>query len=183
VPGKSCVFIIGFSGSGKTSVGQILARYLHGRFVDLDELIEKQQLQSIADIFRERGEPFFRHLEQGAFEQSVRNARGTTVIALGGGAFENPAIRRRSSENGTTVYLSCAARELYRRLRTCRDRPLLEVKPKTGETHAKARRRKIAELLSKRLPNYRRADIICSSTRRTPAQAARLVAHRLESLW
>ena len=183
MPSSRYVFIIGFSGSGKTSVGQILARYFRGRFVDLDALIEKQQLQSIADIFRERGGPFFRHLEQGVFEQSVRNAHGTTVIALGGGAFENPAIQRRASERGTTVYLSCAARELCRRLRTCRDRPLLDVMPRPGETMAMARRRRIAELLSKRLPNYRRADIICSSTRRTPAQAARLVAHRLESLW
>ena len=77
------IVLIGFMGSGKTSVGKILARQLHKKFVDVDTVIEKEENSSINDIFDNKGEEYFRSLEQKCINE-VAQTKGQ-VIATGGG--------------------------------------------------------------------------------------------------
>ena len=176
---RQWIFLIGFSGSGKSSVGRELAKRLKCRFDDLDILIEKHAGRSIPEIFERSGENAFRKLESEALISLLaRNKAG--VVALGGGAFESKLIRSWTKAHGLTVFLSCSMRELHRRLRSSTDRPLLKVTPRAGSTVRQTALARIRTLLSKRLGNYRRADLMLSTTNRTVAQAARELARKLE---
>jgi shikimate kinase len=77
------IVLIGFMGSGKTSVGKILARQLHKKFVDVDSVIEKEQNSSINDIFKNNGEEYFRSLEQKCINELATSSG--QIIATGGG--------------------------------------------------------------------------------------------------
>ncbi|MDQ7059710.1 MAG: shikimate kinase [Sulfurimonas sp.] len=77
------IVLIGFMGSGKTSVGKILARQLHKKFMDVDTLIEKEQNASVTEIFKAKGEEYFRSLEQTCIDELAQN-KGQ-IIATGGG--------------------------------------------------------------------------------------------------
>jgi len=175
MPHTKHIFLIGFSGSGKSTLGPLLAELLKARFVDIDFQIAQKAGRSISDIFAQRGEAVFRRLEEQAVRSQLRQRGERTVLALGGGAFENPAIRKLAKAHGTVVYLSCSRREIYRRLRGKTDRPLLQVSPAAGLTPAEALRKSIARLLDRRLPRYRTADVTVSTGTRTPARAARLI--------
>ena len=86
------IYIIGFMGSGKTTIGRMLADEIGWRFADLDDDIEHTQHRSISEIFKTDGEEEFRRIEFQAIQQRVRSiCRGTpTVLALGGGAYTRP---------------------------------------------------------------------------------------------
>ncbi|MEA1879834.1 MAG: shikimate kinase [Campylobacterota bacterium] len=77
------IILIGFMGSGKTAVGKILARYLHKSFVDVDSVIEKEQGASINELFENKGEKYFRSLEQTCIN-TLTQKKGQ-IIATGGG--------------------------------------------------------------------------------------------------
>ena len=166
------ILLIGFSGSGKSTVGPLLAAKLKRKFVDVDQRIEDESGKSIAAIFKRRGEKAFRRLEEQTIAQAMENRRAS-VISLGGGAFENRAIRTITRERGLVVFLSCSRREIYRRLKDKEDRPLLDVTPSRGETVREARLAIIGRLLKKRLANYRAADLVISTTGKSPALVAR----------
>ncbi len=166
------VYLTGFSASGKSTIGPLLAKRFKARFVDIDLRIEKRWGMKISEIYRRKGERAFRKTEQEVIAEQLRTAGRNAVVALGGGALQNPEIRKLVQNDGLTVYLSCSAREIYRRLRCDTDRPMLDVKPRPGETLARARNRRIRDLLDKRRRNYLRADLTISTTSRTPSQAA-----------
>jgi shikimate kinase len=114
------VFLIGFMGAGKTSVGQVLARRLGWAFIDLDERIEHRQQKSVAAIFAEEGETAFRRAESAALQELLD--RGSPdcskglVVALGGGAFVQPANRSAIEKAGAvSVLLEAPLAELRRR--------------------------------------------------------------------
>jgi shikimate kinase len=81
---KSLIFLTGFMGSGKSTVGPILAEKFGYDFIDVDELIEKVEGQSIVDIFRERGEIYFRNIERKILRETIFKL-SKFVVALGGG--------------------------------------------------------------------------------------------------
>ena len=122
---KSNIFLIGFSGSGKSTVGKLLAKKLNCSFVDIDERIESESRKTIPDIFESDGEKAFRKLESAAVKNLFAKIAKPKVIALGGGAFENRAIRQRITENGISVWLKCSILEIYNRLRKHSERPKL----------------------------------------------------------
>ncbi|HEX8186305.1 MAG TPA: shikimate kinase, partial [Blastocatellia bacterium] len=99
------IFLVGFMGAGKTTVGRALAQQLNYGFSDLDELIEERAGISIERIFSESGEAEFRRLETEAI-QGCREYR-RTVIALGGGAYVSDRNRDLIREIGRTVWLDC----------------------------------------------------------------------------
>jgi len=165
------VYLIGFSASGKSTVGRLLAKRMKRRFMDVDSRIERQTGMKIPEIFRKQGERAFRKMEQSVVSKIYHSSDRNLVIALGGGAFQNPLIRKMVREDGVTVYLSCSAREIYRRLRLASNRPMLEVKPRAGETLARARKRCIHNLLQRRRANYLRADLKVSTTSKSPSEA------------
>src|SRR6204780_3153648 len=91
--GVRAVFLVGFMGSGKNTVGQELARRLAWDFVDLDARIEARERETIPDIFRLHGEPAFRSAETNALRDLTNSFARDSVVALGGGAFVQEANR------------------------------------------------------------------------------------------
>ena len=136
------IFLIGFMGSGKTTVGRPLAKALGLRFVDMDHHITDSQHKTIAQLFEELGEEGFRQLERDTLAEL--SAQDNTVIATGGGApcfFGNMDVMNRT---GSTIYLKVSPEGLAARLKHGRDkRPLL--RGKTDEELLEYIRRTLAE--------------------------------------
>ena len=173
------IILIGFSGSGKSTIGPLLAAKMKRRFVDIDQRIEADTGRIISEIIKRNGEKAFRRLERQTFTQVMKNSR-TTVVALGGGAFEIREIRKVAGERGIVIYLSCSRREIYRRLKDKQDRPLLDVTPSPGQTVREARLAVIGALLKKRLANYRTADLVVSTTGKSPALVSRQLLKQID---
>ena len=155
------IFLIGLSGSGKSTVGRLLAERLGRPFVDTDALIEEAAGQSIPAIFRERGEAAFRELEARALARAARS--GAAVIATGGGAPAHADARRILAE-GYAVWLAVSPAVAARRLasqETDEPRPLLAGDP----------RQRLEALLEARRDHYRRADARIDVDALTPPQA------------
>lgn len=172
------LFLIGFAGSGKTTVGRLLAKRLHVSFHDTDLLISEQTGSSVPELFANRGERVFRQLETKTLKALIRVVRSPAVVALGGGALMRLENRKLVASAGLTAYLQCAQAELYRRLRAVHDRPLLF----SHDYSATALRTKITSLLNERLDGYRTADLVISTTRRTPAEVTRELVRKLEQM-
>ena len=111
------VFLIGFMGAGKTSVGKALARRLKWKFYDLDELIENREHSSIAEIFSSAGEAAFRTIESTALMELLQLTESSdSIIALGGGAFAQEKNREIVQGPGSIiVLLEAPVEELERR--------------------------------------------------------------------
>jgi shikimate kinase len=114
----AAVFLVGFMGAGKTSVGRTLGTRLNWSFEDLDERIERLEGRRVAEIFREAGEAEFRRAEHNALRSvlSELQSGAVRIVALGGGAFvreENAALLKGAKV--ATVYLDAPVTELWRR--------------------------------------------------------------------
>ena len=110
-------------GSGKTSVGKSLSKKLNMEFGDTDSIIENKMSLSISDIFNSKGEEYFRKIEE---TESIRLVQKEGfVVALGGGAFLNDAIRKEVKKNCISVWLKVNIDELFKRTKNSRKRPLL----------------------------------------------------------
>lgn len=165
------IYLTGFMGTGKTSVGRRLARRLRRNFVDLDTHIESSTGRTIAELFS-RGQAAFRRSESQALRRTAR--RQGLVVALGGGALLSPKNRRLVADSGILVCMTCAEDRLWIRLRDdAALRPLLGSGPQ--------RRGRMRRLLAQRRGLYSQADISVSTTQRTPAQAAALITRKLKS--
>jgi len=142
------IFLVGFMGSGKSTVGRALAEELGWGFADLDEDIEKREGMSISQIFDTRGEEEFRRAETAALRERVRAIEGGRpwVIALGGGAFLSEEHFEMVSNNGVTVWLDCPFSTVERRLAGYGHRPLARDP------------QKLRELFAVRRQGYERAD-------------------------
>ena len=142
------IYLTGYRGSGKTSVGVLIAKELHLPLIDLDEKIEADAGKPISEIFREGGEPMFRNLESEALREV--SAGAPSVISLGGGAIIREENRDRIRESGICLWLDGAAESLARRIRgdqsTAERRPSLTSHGLIDE---------IAILLRQRRPWYR----------------------------
>ena len=115
------VFLVGFMGAGKTSVGRALSRRLGWRFEDLDDRIQAREGRSVSEIFQQSGEAGFRQAERAALAELLElQQNGTELIAaLGGGAFAQKAIADLLAESGAmTVFLDALPEELWRRCGT-----------------------------------------------------------------
>jgi 3-dehydroquinate dehydratase type I len=119
---RAAVFLVGFMGAGKTTVGHIMAERLGQPFVDSDVLIEQRLGRDIRDIFRAEGEPYFRQLEHETVAGLVRGR--DAVIALGGGAVEDPRSRA-VLRNAKVVYLRVSYDEALARVKSDEFRPML----------------------------------------------------------
>lgn len=120
------IYLVGFMGSGKSTIGRMLADEIGWRFVDMDDEIELQQRRSIPELFEAVGEAEFRRLETEAITRRVRNIRCgvPTVIALGGGAFTREENIELLNENGITVWIDAALNVVRKRVAMSDHRPL-----------------------------------------------------------
>jgi shikimate kinase len=178
--GWPLIFLVGFSGSGKSTVGPLLARNLDMKFTDLDSEIAITTGMSIPAIFERRGESFFRKQETLAIAEITSGPTPEMVVALGGGALQSRANRGLVQECGLSIYLSCAIDEIYRRMKNQADRPLLNVVPKKGETVRQATMLQIRRLIARRKPHYAEADITVSTTNHTAAETVAILVEKLE---
>lgn len=149
-PRRRLLALAGFMGSGKTTVGSLLARQLAWRFVDLDSLIEEASGLRITEIFERLGEPVFRKIEREQLDATLARAvhrDEPTVLALGGGTFAQPGVSEVLRANYCTViWLDCPPELLFSRCATVTGRPLFRDEAS------------FRELYEQRLPFYRQAD-------------------------
>lgn len=123
--GAQWIFLTGFMGSGKSTLGKVLADQLSLPFYDTDELIVTDAGMSIRDIFQQQGEKAFRQLEKNKLEHLVKYSR-PGVVATGGGVVIDPINRQVMRRNGTVIWLDRPLSLLFEHLRMERDkRPLL----------------------------------------------------------
>lgn len=120
------IYLLGFMGSGKSTVGRLLAERLGWDFFDLDDDIEQRAGKSIPEIFEQEGEQRFREIEREALDQRVRmvQAGHAMVLALGGGACVGESCMQRLANNGVTVFLDCDFEILAERVAQFEHRPL-----------------------------------------------------------
>ena len=148
---------MGFMGSGKSTLGPVLAARLSYSFVDLDERIAEVSRKPIAVVFEEDGEATFRVLEAHALKETRLFEH--LVVAAGGGALLNQKSLRVAKADGVVVYLRLAAEALTVRLEGVASRPLLL--DSDGETlSGTALLDRVKVLLAARLPFYEQADLI-----------------------
>ncbi|MEW6157961.1 MAG: shikimate kinase [Verrucomicrobiota bacterium] len=158
------IALIGFMGTGKSSVGQMVAGLLHFRFVDTDQMIEERAGKSIARIFAEEGEPRFREYEREvvAHLSTFRQC----VIATGGGLAATEGNLDLLKKHALTICLWASPESIWRRVAHQNHRPLLQG-PDPLE--------KIRELMAQRDPHYRKADVLINTEMRSPKEVAQQV--------
>lgn len=146
------IFLVGFMGAGKTTVGQVLADKIGYACVDPDQVLEENAGTTISAIFSEFGEDYFRDLESKTLESI--SAGEKQVIATGGGVVIRDRNWEIMKDAGLTVYLKAPVEVLYERIKDSTSRPLLQVE----NPLEKAR-----ELLDSRENMYQKADLIIDS--------------------
>ncbi|HWR81709.1 MAG TPA: shikimate kinase [Candidatus Deferrimicrobium sp.] len=176
------IFLAGFSGSGKSTIGPRLARRLKTDFYDADALIERRAGKSISRIFEDNGEPKFRKLESETIAKLAGSLHNRAVIALGGGALRNRTTERIVREHGLLVYLSCPVRELARRLMNAGNRPLLRAEGGRRKAATSTLLDRIARLLKQRRPGYERADIRVSTAHKTVNESVHELVLKLRAI-
>jgi shikimate kinase len=142
------IFLVGFMGSGKSTVGRALADELGWSFVDLDEEIERRENASIGELFEVQGEDGFREIEAALVRERVRNVQNgrPQVISLGDGAILSEENFDLISNNGVIVWLDCEFSHVERRIGGETRRPLLRDPEK------------LRELFESRRDSYARAE-------------------------
>ena len=153
---KERIFLTGFMGSGKSTVGPVLARTLGYDFVDTDLAVERSTGKSINDIFLDEGEQEFRRKERRLVADLC--SRKNIVIACGGGTIADPVGYDLIQTAGITVYLKLTPDQLFARLRTKENRPLL-APPGGGRLNDESLHSRVWNLFLLREPYYNRADI------------------------
>jgi shikimate kinase len=135
------IYLVGFMGSGKSTIGAKLADELGWHFGDLDEDIVRTRKTPISEIFDSHGEAGFREIEREALRQRVRAVQSgrPLVLALGGGTFVDPDNNRLLAENGVSVWLDCPLERIRARVGDQSGRPLAR-DPKRFEALFHARR-------------------------------------------
>ena len=110
-------------GVGKSTVGKKLAKKLKRKFKDIDNIIVEKEKTSIREIFETKGENYFRKIEKKLTLEELK--KSNLIIALGGGAFINPSIRKEVKNSATSIWLDLNLKSILRRLKNIRKRPLL----------------------------------------------------------
>ena len=121
---KKNLVLTGMMGVGKSTIGKKLAKKLKHKFVDVDKIIEEKENNTIKEIFKNKGENYFRKIEKKITLEVLKKDK--LVIALGGGAFINTSIRREIKSSSTSFWLDLKIMSLLPRLKNIKKRPLLD---------------------------------------------------------
>ena len=118
---KNLVFL-GMMGSGKSSIGFLVSKKLNLPFIDVDNLIVKNTGMSVSEVFKKKGEDYFRYQEEKITLKCLKKIKH--VISLGGGGFINSKIRKEILSNHVSFWLHCDESTLIRRIKNSKKRPL-----------------------------------------------------------
>jgi len=163
------IALAGFMGTGKTSVGRLVAAQLRFDYVDTDVLVEARAGCTITEIFARNGEPAFREMERQVV--AALSERRKTVIATGGGLVANPDNLASLKQHALVVCLWANPETIWKRVRHQTHRPLLQAPDPQA---------KIRALLAEREPFYRQADVLISSDMRSAKEVAQQVIHQFQ---
>ncbi|TDQ41672.1 shikimate kinase [Aureibacillus halotolerans] len=163
------IFLTGFMGAGKTTVGQLLAEQYGYRFIDTDQEIERLHQCSVRTIFQEKGEAQFREIETEVLQKETTSK---TVLSTGGGIVLSKANREWLSKEGIWVFLHVTPEEIYQRVKDDPHRPLLDGDPQE----------RIQSLFEQRLSLYNEAPIVIPTSEFTPKEVTVEVMNRIAHL-
>ena len=161
------IALCGFMGTGKSSVGRLVAEQLHFAFLDTDTVIEARAGKTITQIFADEGEASFRDLERKIVKELAQRSR--TVISTGGGLVVNPENMASLKEHAYVVCLWASPAAIYARVKSQNHRPLLQ----SPDPQAS-----IEQLLKERAPFYKEADVLLNTEIRSPREVAQQVLHQ-----
>lgn len=163
----SNIALIGFMGTGKTSVGRLVAEQLHFDYLDTDEMIQSATGKTITEIFSRDGESAFRALEEKVVQEI--SGRERLVIATGGGLPTNPKNLANLKTHALIVCLWASPEKIWERVKNQTQRPLL---------HDANPQEKIRELLAAREKFYKQADVLLNTELRSLREVAQQVIHQ-----
>lgn len=143
---KTRIFLLGFMGSGKTTLGRHLARFLKLSFIDTDDEIEIFAGKTIAAIFEEKGEHCFRKLEEIALKKIIKS-NDNSVIATGGGIILSEQNRKLMRSAGLRIFLYAPLEVIWQRIGKTTHRPLLKAT-------------NLATIYEQRMPYYMESDLV-----------------------
>jgi len=143
---KKNIVLIGMMAAGKTTIGFKLAKKLKFHFVDIDSQIEKSENKKIIDIFKDKGEEYFRKIEEKTTLSYLNKTN--SVISIGGGAFLNSKIRKKIKNNSRSVWLSWKFKTILTRLSRNKRRPVV----------LKLNKNDLANLYKKRVKFYKMSE-------------------------
>jgi len=160
------IYLVGFMASGKTTIARALARRLGWQAEDIDELIERRERMTVAEIFARHGEPYFRAAERDILRllQPMRHI----VVATGGGTFADPENRSAINVDGTSVWIDLPLAELIPRI------------PLDGRRPLAANRADLERLYATRLDAYRLAHIHIAASHASTAAVIDRILHFLK---
>jgi shikimate kinase len=156
------IYLVGFMGSGKSSVGRALSKRLGWALIDLDAEIERSEKMTVQEIFARHGEQHFRDLERVHLERA--STRRNVVVALGGGVYVKAENREIADKSGLTVWLKADLATILQRVKIDGSRPLF------------SDNERVERLYHERLPSYALAQLHVGADNRSPdAVAAEII--------
>ena len=147
------IYLVGFMATGKTCVGKELAKRFNREFFDLDDLIERKENMAIVDIFKQKGEPYFRKIEKEIVKEI--SLKEDLVVGCGGGAIVDKDGLAILKKSGLVICLKADANTILERTKVTTQRPLLNVQDPKG---------RVNDLLKKRESFYNQADYSVDTT-------------------
>ena len=164
------LYLVGFMGSGKSTVGKIIAYKTGYKFVDIDKLIEERENKTIPQIFKEYGESYFRQLEKHIIQEFTE--KSGYIVSTGGGLGADIENMKKMKKSGTVVWLDVSLDEILKRTeKDSTERPLL-----------KNPREKIEKLYKDRKKVYSMADIHIKAENKSPEEIAQEILDKWSSL-
>ncbi|MCH7782266.1 shikimate kinase [candidate division KSB1 bacterium] len=160
----SNIFLTGFMGAGKSTIGKNIAKELNYAFIDLDEIIESKAGKSISEIFQQDGESYFRTLENRVLSDYL--GKKNIVVSLGGGTLIDPGNATHVKDSGVLIYLSAEPEELWERVKFTNKRPLL-LQPSGDIIPEHDAVKHIKALLSIREKGYKLADTVIPTDKKS----------------
>ena len=164
------ITLIGFMGSGKTTVGKLLSKSLKITFIDLDDLIVQRTAMEIPQIFKEFGEEGFRKIEREILEE-ILNQKGEFVLSTGGGAPAYSDNLELINKNSTSVFLKADFETLWNRISMDKNRPLVS-----------RGKEELLKLYRERLPFYEKAHIVVDTTNKSPEEVVEEIEKALSKV-